>query len=328
MTSIYEHLLQVFYNLSTRACVKYSRIPAIYFLPVLHINRIHYSENYSNFCLSYKSSIAKFAKVLTILPFKSLYILFNSVCFSFAYRRPSYSSFAPQRVFLSHFNRSNDNLLNHVFRSVSPSSFDLHVVTSSLYVKEQFNCQFFIPDNSSTVFCRPYAKPFVEIGYILSSIFSVVFILYEFLRADSHAVRLFWINVAIQLLSFQSAIPRRLAFNLNWLFELISCDIFDAFVTHEGYSWEHSAMCFFSRLRIPVSLYCHAPITPSNLSCFRNCLPSFYCMDLYVQNQYSLKLFADRYSSSFRIPSFHVYESLPSAKPVGDLGAPRHSSGW
>ena len=85
-------------------------------------------------------------------------------------------------------------------------------------------------------------------------------------------------------------------------------------------------MWFFSRLRIPVSLYCHAPITPSNLSCFRNCLPSFYCMDLYVQNQYSLKLFVDRYSSSFRIPSLHVYESLPSAKPVSDLGAPRHST--
>ena len=132
-----------------------------------------------------------------MLPFKSFYILFNSFRYSFAYRRPSYSSFSPRRLFLSHFIQSNGNSLNHVFRATTPLDNDLHIVTSSLYERDQFNRQFCIPDNSSTFFCRPYAKPFVEIGYIISSIFSVVFVLFELLRADSYVGRLFLMNVMI-----------------------------------------------------------------------------------------------------------------------------------
>lgn len=319
MTSKYKYFLQAFYNLSTHCCVKYSFIPAIYFLPVLHINRVHHSENFSFFCFSYRSCIGRLAFTLLVLPFKVLYILLSSVFYSYAYRSPSYSSFVPRRLFLSHFIQSNDNSLNHVFRAIRPSDFDLHIVTSSLYERNQFNRQFFIPDNSSTFFCRPYAKPFVELGYILSSVSSVVIVLYELFRADSFVKRLFWMNVIIQLFSFQSLIPRRLVFNLNWLFRFTCNDLSDVFITYEGYSWEHAAMQLFSQLNIPVSLYCHAPITPSNLSCFRNCLPSFYCSNLYVQNQYSLELFASEYSPDFMLPSIRVYNSFVSPKFSSNL---------
>ena len=326
MTSRYKLFLKAFHALSTRYSVKYSCFPAIYFLPVLHINRIHYSDNFSSFCFSYKCSIARFAIALSVLPFKALYILLNSIYYSFAYRPPSYSSFVPRRLFLSHFMESNNNSLNHVFRAVNPSEFDLHVVTSSLYTKDQFNRQFFIPDNSSTVFCRPYAKPLVEIGYIISSVFSVFVVFKDLLRTDSYVNRLFLMNVIVQLLSLHSLVPRRLAFNLNWLFELTCDDITVVFITHEGYSWEHAAMQFFSRFKIPLSLYCHAPITPSNLSCFRNCLPSFYCNDIYVQNRYTLELFAGKYSSNFKLPSIHVYQSLESTKSSNDLAPSLYSS--
>ena len=326
MTSRYKFFLEKFHLFSTRYASKYLRLPSIYFLPVFHINRIHFSENSAAFCFSYKSSISRLILVFLALPFKSLLILFSSLFYFFSYRAPSYSSFIPRRLFLSHFIPTSNNILNHAFRHVPASDYDLHIVTSSLYVREQFNCQYFIPDDSSTVFCRPYAKPFAEIGFILSSIFSLVPVVFEFLRSKSYVARIFWLNVGIQLISFHSLIPRRLYYNLNWIFKITSFDATDAFVIHEGYSWEHSAMQFFSRLQIPVSLYCHAPITPLNLSCFRNSLPTFHCDHLYVQNRHSLDLFAARYSQYFRIPTLLVYDSVASLDLSNCLSSPPPST--
>ena len=85
-------------------------------------------------------------------------------------------------------------------------------------------------------------------------------------------------------------------------------------------------MQFCSRFNIPVSLYCHAPITPYNLSCFRNGLPTFHCRDLYVQNQYTLKLFARKYSPDFMLPSIRVCNFSASASHSGVLASSLHSS--
>ena len=92
---------------------------------------------------------------------------------------------------LSHFTKSNSDTLNHAFTAINCTDFDIHVVTSSLYDRTQFNRQIFIPDNSSTIYCRPYAKPFVELGYIFSSFFSAVRVLLELSRADSFVKKLF-----------------------------------------------------------------------------------------------------------------------------------------
>ena len=191
MTLKYKQYLLDFYDLSTHYCSRFYRFPAIYFLPIFHINRVHYSENFSSYCFSCGSILSRLVIALSVLPFKVLFILLSSFFYSFAYRRPSYSSFFPRRLFLSHFTKSNSDTLNHAFTAINCTDFDIHVVTSSLYDRTQFNRQIFIPDNSSTIYCRPYAKPFVELGYIFSSLLSVVRVLLELSRADSFVKKLF-----------------------------------------------------------------------------------------------------------------------------------------
>lgn len=305
--SQYKYFVKSFFSLSTRYSKLFDRFPLIYFLPIFHINRLHYSENFSSFCFSYKSATKAIIFSLAMLPLKAAYILINSIYFCFAFRPPKFANKNSKRLFLSHLVPSTDTNLKHVFRGIPNSDSDLHLVTSSLYERDQFFCQYFVANNNHTIYCRSYAPPFMEFFNIFYSSLLVPLLIINFFTSNTYVQKLFFLNAINQLVSLQSLIPLRLVYNLRWLSKAINIQISEVFISYEGYAWEHAVMHYFSQSNISVNLYCHAPITPNNLSCFRNSLPSFRPNTVFVPNGQTLQLFLNHFSQNFYLPSIRTF---------------------
>ena len=326
MISHYQYFVKSFFTLSTRFSKRFYRIPLIYFLPIFHINRVHYSENSSTYCFSFKSFFKDFIFSLALLPLRSFYILFNSIYFSFSYRTPTFLENKQNRLFLSHFVPSAVTDLKHVFQGIPSCELDYHLVTSSLYDKDYFYRQYFVPNNNRTIYCRSFMPIHLELYYIFYAILLIPLLLFKVFSSRTFIQKLFFLNAINQLISLQSLIPLRLDFNLRWLSSAFNKQISDVFISYEGYAWEHAAMNYFLPTRASVSLYCHAPITPNNLSCFRNNLLSFNCTKLFVANNQTASLFLKSFCSNHKYPSIHTFAHPSSLNPSIDTSMVAHSS--
>lgn len=305
----YKSLITTLFSISCRRSHQYRSNPVIYYLPIFHINRIHFSENHDRYIYSYLSFYLRLLHCFSYVPFKICMIVIKSLCCIPAYKSPLLDRTKARRLLLSYLVKTSAEK-KHVFTGIDSSDTDLHLVTSSLYDKDELFDQYIIPDNSNTIHCRTYAPPQIEIHNIISSISSAIVLFVRSAFCNSHSERIFLLNASLQLISLESLIPLRLIYNIRWLIRSGPLLISEAYLTHEGYAWEYAAIDCFCQLNIPVSLYCHAPITPNNLSCFRNLFSNRPVKNVFVPNSHTRKLFLDSYHPSSPLPRINIF-SLP-----------------